>query len=46
VEFFIGLFADGVNIGATLAHDLLTTLGGMGIDLGLDIYDHKTQEIP
>jgi hypothetical protein len=46
VELFIGLFADGVNIGATLAHDLLAALGELGIDLGLDIYDYKTEEIP
>lgn len=45
VELFIGLFADSVNIGATLAHDLLAALGDMGIDLGLDIYDYNTEEI-
>jgi hypothetical protein len=46
VELFIGLFADGVNIGATLTHDLLAAIGDMGIDLGLDIYDYKKEEIP
>ena len=41
LELFIGLFASGGNICATLPHDLLATVGDMGIDLGLDIYDHE-----
>ncbi|HTB84586.1 MAG TPA: DUF4279 domain-containing protein [Candidatus Sulfotelmatobacter sp.] len=41
VEFFIGLFADGVNIGTTLSHDVLASVGDMGIDLTFDIYDYK-----
>ncbi|MDR3458390.1 MAG: DUF4279 domain-containing protein [Verrucomicrobiae bacterium] len=41
VEFFVGLFTDGVNIGATLPYALLSDLGDMGIDLSLDIYDYK-----
>lgn len=46
VEFFVGLFADGVNIGMILPHDLMAELGAMGIDLALDIYDYKDEEIP
>ena len=46
VEFFIGLFADGVKIGTTLPHELLMTLGDLGIDLALDIYDYKEDKIP
>lgn len=44
VEFFIGLFADGVNIGTTLPHELLMILGDLGINLELDIYDYKTDK--
>lgn len=41
LELFIGLFASGGNIGATLPHDLMVAIGDMGIDLGLDIYDYE-----
>ena len=46
VEFFVGLFADSVNIGITLPHDLMAKLGVMGIDVALDIYDYKDKKIP
>jgi hypothetical protein len=46
VECFIGLFADSVNIGVTLTYDLMAALGSLGIDLALDIYDYKVEEIP
>ena len=45
MEFFIGLFADSVNIGMTLTRDLMAALSALGIDLALDIYDYKDEEI-
>ena len=38
LELFVGLFAEGKNIGATISYDLMSILADLGIDVGLDIY--------
>jgi hypothetical protein len=38
LELFVGLFAEGKNIGATIPYDLMSILADLGIDIGLDIY--------
>ena len=37
IEYFIGLFGAG-NIGNVFVSDLLSEIGGLGIDLSFDIY--------
>jgi hypothetical protein len=44
-ELFVGLFSEGTNIGATIAHDLMAVLADLSIDIGLDIYAYNDEEI-
>src|ERR1700690_2302356 len=38
IEFFVGMFMDGPNIGETIACDILEQLNSLHIALSLDIY--------
>lgn len=42
IEFFVGWFMEGGNVGDVFAPELLTQLGGLGIALSLDLYDCDT----
>ncbi|KQT60796.1 hypothetical protein ASG52_16195 [Methylobacterium sp. Leaf456] len=39
IEFFVGWFMEGSNVGDVFAPELLAQLGGLGIALSLDLYE-------